>query len=428
MSASYANDVGYNINNINFEKNENLNNNVDLNRNLSTNVYNDVKLNSSENIVVQSVNLNSVDIVSNLSGNNNIENDSINFILKESESSGLILAAGEHKPSKLSQSSVVDASIVINSYVSKHGKLPDFVKISAYKFSMPEYLYLASKTIQCQYKKSNSQINVKYNVKNPKKPTGTNINMKISSSSYYKYATKVVNFISKHSTAPNYLNLGSNKMQYQTFIYIFAKVLAWGKSNGNKLPSSLSLNVKKTSNINKYMPKYVVDGKNKAISSNELNSNYNGELLEKYLSSSKNCQVNDKEIKSLAYQITKKHKSTYDKAKAIFDWVRDKVNYSFYYNTKYGAKKTMTKRVGNCVDQSHLIVALSRASGIASRYVHGTCNFTSGNTYGHVWAQIKVGNTWYVADSTGSKNSFGVIKNWNTNSYKLNGIYDSLSF
>jgi transglutaminase-like putative cysteine protease len=224
------------------------------------------------------------------------------------------------------------------------------------------------------------------------------------------------------------LGSGSTKVQYQTIIYIFAKILTLSKANDNKLPNSFFVNVKKNSKLNKYLPKYTVDIKYKTVSSKKLNIDYDAESSEEYLSSSKNCQANDEKIIELSHQITKKYNSIYDKAKAIFNWVRDKVRYNFYYNTKYGAKNTMTKKEGNCVDKSHLIVALSRASGIASRYVHGKCDFISGRNYGHVWAQVKVGNTWYAADSTSSKNSFGVIRNWNTDSYTLKGIYSSLSF
>ncbi|MDR2966811.1 MAG: transglutaminase-like domain-containing protein [Methanobacteriaceae archaeon] len=390
------------IDNTNFDKVKNLNNASNINNNFNHFV---VGGNSSS-----------------VSSNGLIISESSSFISSNS------FAAGEYKPSKLSQSSIVAASLKISKYISMYGKLPDYVEISAYKFSMSEYLYLASKTIQYQYMKIDSEIKIKYNVKNPKKPIGTNVKMEISSNSYYKYGLRIANFISKYSIAPNYLNLGSTKIQYQTLIYIFAETLSWTKPNGNNLASTLFFNVKKNSKVNKHMPTYTVASKSKTVSSKKLNIDYNGEPLKEYLLASKSCQVNDKKIKLLSYQITKKYKNTYDKAKAIYNWVRDKVRYSFYYNTKYGSKKTMTKKVGNCVDQSHLIVALSRASGIASRYVHGTCDFISGNTYGHVWTQIKVGNTWYVADPTSSKNSFGAVKNWNTNSYNLNGIYSFLNF
>jgi len=80
------------------------------------------------------------------------------------------------------------------------------------------------------------------------------------------------------------------------------------------------------------------------------------------------------------------------------------------------------------VDQTHLIIALARAAGIPAQYKHGTCKFSSGNTYGHVWAQLLIDGKWVNADATSSKNSLGVIKNWNTASYTLKGTYISLPF
>ena len=68
---------------------------------------------------------------------------------------------------------------------------------------------------------------------------------------------------------------------------------------------------------------------------------------------------------------------------------------------------------------ANLIIALCRYSGIPARYSHGQhCHFyVSGNYYGHVWAQILIGKTWYAADATGSSNSLGFIKNWDIHNY-----------
>jgi len=60
--------------------------------------------------------------------------------------------------------------------------------------------------------------------------------------------------------------------------------------------------------------------------------------------------------------------------------------------------------------------------------VHGSCTFSSGKTYGHVWAEILVGNTWKVADATSSRNSLGTIKNWNVETYKLKGRFAEILF
>ena len=150
--------------------------------------------------------------------------------------------------------------------------------------------------------------------------------------------------------------------------------------------------------------------------------------LSAYLKSSKNCEVGNSKIKSLVSSLTSGLTSDLDKATAIFNYVRDTLSYNFYYNTKYGAVGTLNAKKGNCVDHTHLLVAMFRTADLAARYVHGNCKFTSGNTYGHVWAQVLIGDTWVCADATSSKNSLGKINNWNTKTYTLKSQTASLSF
>jgi len=184
------------------------------------------------------------------------------------------------------------------------------------------------------------------------------------------------------------------------------------KSTSGKISNAVSKTVSKTSS-----------------KSLKLNDTYIKESLKKYLSSSKNCQIGNKEIKALAKKLTSTLKSDFDKGKKLFNWVRDNIQYKKYRNTRRGAVKTLQSKKGNCVDQSHLLVALSRAAGIPARYVKGDkCRFTTGYVSGHIWTQILVGNKWVVADPTSSRNSFGKIKNWNTKNYVLCGKYSSISF
>ena len=147
-----------------------------------------------------------------------------------------------------------------------------------------------------------------------------------------------------------------------------------------------------------------------------------------YLKSTSNCQVGNSKLKSKVNSLTKDLTTDLAKAKAIYNFVRDSISYSFYYDTHYGAVGTYNAGSGNCVDQAHLLVAMLRTAGIPARYVHGTCTFSSGSTYGHVWAQVCVDNYWYVVDPTSSRNSFGNIVNWNTKSFSLSGTYASLPF
>jgi transglutaminase-like putative cysteine protease len=88
----------------------------------------------------------------------------------------------------------------------------------------------------------------------------------------------------------------------------------------------------------------------------------------------------------------------------------------------------LNAKTGNCVDTSHLLIALERAAGIPARYEHVNAQFTSGTWYGHVIAQVWVNGKWYDADATSSSNTFGAIKNWNTATATYYGTYATLPF
>lgn len=386
--------------------------------------------NNVENVVNEPVISSLVDDSVKIENNSNKDK-----IAKNTTNSVTIYASGDEKPKQLSQKNIIASTVSVNSFISKNGKLPNYVNISGYNFSMPEFMYLLTKTIQSRYKNLNSPITIKYEVKNPSKPTGANINGKISLKYYYDYNLRVAKYILNKNTAPNYVSTPLGKMQYQTAIYSFVKILVWSKSHSYKLPTSLSLTIKKSNNINKNIPKFsrttintVTKLLQESTSSNSLNDIYNWESLDQYLISTKNCPIDSIAIKSLATNITKNSKTNLEKATNIFNWVRDQIDYSFYYNTRLGAESTLSKRYGNCVDHSHLLIALCRSSGIPARYVHGTCKFVSGNVYGHVWVQILLDNTWVVADPISSKNSLGVVNNWYASSYKLNGKYNEITF
>lgn len=155
----------------------------------------------------------------------------------------------------------------------------------------------------------------------------------------------------------------------------------------------------------------------------------NAVSLKAYLKSSSYCKVGSPAIKALVKSLTSGLSNNVDKAKAIFNYVRDNLDYSYYYNSKYGASKTLKLKKGNCVDHSHLLVAMFRTAGFQARYVHGVCHFVkSGDTTGHVWTQVKIGKTWVCADATSYGNDLGRIKNWNTKSYHLHARYASLPF
>lgn len=193
--------------------------------------------------------------------------------------------------------------------------------------------------------------------------------------------------------------------------------------------------------IGKYKVSVKFKGNNEYLSSSnsktvnvELSKFKNGinekgaHALKSYLKSSSHCKVGTKALKKLVKSLTKGKTTKVDKAKAIYNYVRDTLAYSYYYDTKYGSSKTLKLKKGNCVDHSHLLVAMFRTAGFHARYVHGYCHFSDGDSTGHVWTQVKIGNKWVCADAVSLRNSLGKIKNWNTKNYRVNGKYASLPF
>jgi hypothetical protein len=311
--------------------------------------------------------------------------------------------------SKVSIKDIVDASKTVKKYISKHSRLPSSVKVGDVSFKTADYLYIASKAIVNLKKGNTKDISIKI-LKNPSKPKdATNLGYL---NNYLSAAEKVVKTADSKGKLPNSVGSKIGTIGYKGLVSAFSKVLtSYGK--------------------NKKMPKYVsvkAFSGSPSPSTGVLNSKNTIKNLAAYLAASKNCEVNDAQIKKLVTKLTKNCKTEKQKAEKIFNYVRDTLSYSFYYNTKYGAAGTLKNKAGNCVDHAHLTVAMLRCAGLPTRYVHATCHFNSGHTFGHVWAQVLIGNTWTVADTTSSRNSLGKVGNWNTHSYKLQGYHSSISF
>lgn len=269
-----------------------------------------------------------------------------------------------------------------------------------------KYMVDVTKSDEANVKLNTSKVNVDVNGK-------STVNVKVSAKNTTKKTTKaktttnkIKETITKVKTTTNAIKKTVTKNTTKTSVNSTKKNAT--KTNGTKTSKTVSKANSKT---------------------NKQNDTSIAKDLKKYLSSSRNCQISNKEIKELSQKLTSALKSDYDKGKKLFKWVRDNVQYKKYRNTRRGAVKTLKTKKGNCVDQSHLLIALSRASGIPARYVKGDkCRFTTGYVSGHIWTEILVGNKWIVADPTSSRNTFGKIRNWNTNNYVLCGKYSSISF
>ncbi|MBZ9571033.1 transglutaminase domain-containing protein [Methanobrevibacter sp. TMH8] len=335
--------------------------------------------------------------------------DVYNFASNSTDSSGA-----------LSLDSIIDAASRVKAYVEANGVLPNFVTIGTTQYSMPNFLYLLSTAIKNIAAGSTSGVKP-ISVSAAATPSGAKISKTLSKADYVDIAKRVSSYITTNKRAPNYASSDFGNIQFQSLVYELSKVLNYVNING-VLPSTLAINTNNPSTLN--------GGSNGGIDLNgplnEKNTLSASELL-KYLKATTNCQVNDNTIKNLAASLTKNCNSDLEKATAIFNYVKNNIDYTYYTNTKKGAVKTLSSKSGNCVDQSHLLIALLRSAGLASRYVHADCTFTVSGRIGHVFVQVLIGDTWIVADTTHSANSLGKITNWNTNTYTLKGDGKSAS-
>ncbi|WP_424354866.1 Ig-like domain-containing protein [Methanobacterium sp. MBAC-LM] len=293
------------------------------------------------------------------------------------------------------------AAASVKSYVESNNRLPNYVTIGTSQVKMPQFLQLLVTSLLQINNKTNTFM-IPGSINAPASPNGSYMYGNIVLTEYLSIAQNIHDYINSNNCAPNYMTSSLGNIQYESLVYIYSKILNYYKTNGN-------------------LPNYVL------VDSSVTNTAIPSEL-QQYLQSTTNCQVTSSSIKSLAASITSGKTSVYDKAVAIFNWVRDKLGYSFYYNTKYGAVGTLNAMTGNCVDTAHLLIALERAAGIPARYEHVYAQFSSGNWYGHVIAQVWVNGKWYNADATSYSNSFGIIKNWNTSTATYKGTYATLPF
>jgi hypothetical protein len=301
---------------------------------------------------------------------------------------------------------IVDAAGRVKSFVETYHALPDYVQMGSLQVSMPQFLYLLT-TCTSQLNSGITSLIALPSVSVASSPLEQMTSGNLDKTEYVDLANRVKSFMDSNGIAPNYGSTSLGKLRFESLLYLYSRVVAFYGQN-------------------QYLPNYATMKSWSSVVATEPSVPAE---LQQYLQATTKCEVNDPRIIALAQSITSGATSSYQKATLIFNWVRDNINYSYYYDSQKGAVGTLTSGSANCCDHSHLVVALSRAAGLPARYVHGYCYFTSsGNWYGHVFAQIYVNGQWYNADATSSRNTLGVINNWNTNTWTYKGTYASLPF
>ena len=317
-----------------------------------------------------------------------------------------------HVSGTISIANIIDASKVVKSFIESEGKLPDSVLINGESYTLAQFLYLAAIATININNGDLSDLNSK-DATNPSNYTKcANLGNLVD---YISVAQAIIDYVNANGKAPESISSSVGTVTFDGLVYAFARVVAF-YGNNQQLPAYVAIK-----SIDSDSSQFVINRVNVKATESELAN------IDKYLQATANCQVDDPTIVALAQKLTAGLSTPTQKASAILDYVIDNIAYAGYYDTTRGAKKTLTDKRGNCCDQAHLVIALFRAADLPARYVHGTCTFSSG-PIGHVWAQVLIGDTWVVADPVSSRNSLGVIKNWNINTFTFKSYYTSLPF
>ncbi len=320
-------------------------------------------------------------------------------------------------PYKNSILNIEKAATNVRNYVDDHGKLPETVTVGSETVTIEEFSYLMGEAIVALNKGSTGKVSILTGIGNVNS-TNTSLNTKVFKAEYLDLANRVVSHINTNKVPAAEIEVyNSSKAKvgnanFDLYTYCFAKILNFYRTDG-------------------YLPNWCtfesdVFDDTSIIPSNDTSP---GKVTtSQYLKPGGHCALNQA-IKNKAASLTKGLTTTAAKAYAIFNYVRDDIEYSYYADSKKDASGTLSSGSANCCDQANLVVALCRAAGIPARYSHAQgCTFSSGLVTGHVWAQILIGDTWYAADATSSRNKLGDINNWNTNSYNTLRQYALIPF
>ena len=125
--------------------------------------------------------------------------------------------------------------------------------------------------------------------------------------------------------------------------------------------------------------------------------------LRMFLAPSPYIESRHAKIRKLAKQIGVEEETAWEMVEAIYDWVRDKVEYKKYKKIK-GALAALNEGTGDCEELTSLFVALCRASNVPARSV-----WVPGHCYAEFYLQdAQQGGHWFPCQPAGAA-AFGGI-------------------
>lgn len=126
-------------------------------------------------------------------------------------------------------------------------------------------------------------------------------------------------------------------------------------------------------------------------------------LVRLYLRPSKGIESTNRRIKQQAREVSEGQQTAWQKVEAIYDWVRDNVEY--VDGPFKGALRALRDGDGDCEELSSLFIAMCRAEGIPARTV-----WVPGHCYPEFYLHDAEGNGfWFPCQAAGSR-EFGAMQ------------------
>ena len=194
---------------------------------------------------------------------------------------------------------------------------------------------------------------VKIKQEDASNPTGEHISRQISKSDYLKIIKRYNEYVEKHHQVPNYITIDGKKVKPRLYT-AFVSYILYKYHKNKKLPDKQGIN-------SKIYTKPTETGN----------------------------EVYDYFVKKTGI----KPKTLDD----VCDWVKNKVDYQFYYDDRKSNKEVIDSKAGNCTDLLQFLTNMADALNYEWEVIHTQCK-QSGT--GHVYGRFKKKGTsnWFTRD------------------------------
>ncbi|MGB9980155.1 pseudomurein-binding repeat-containing protein [Methanobacterium sp.] len=127
-------------------------------------------------------------------------------------------------PNTFTLDQIQNAAVSLKSFIETNKKLPAYVTIGTTQISIEDLLNLMITNVLQLNNGNRTSITFK-NISSPSNPTGDLVDGAITKTEYLSIAQNIKSFIDANGAAPNYATSSLGKIQYESVIYMYSKIL-----------------------------------------------------------------------------------------------------------------------------------------------------------------------------------------------------------